>query len=321
MKQIKDMVLVFLGLAVGLFAGYLLFSEADHEGHNHSEAIEAKEEQHQEEVVKLTKEEMKELGIVTQKAESGLIEEYLTLTGEVIMNPLNIVHLRPRFEGIVREINVNIGDKVRKGETVAIIEGNESMVLFELKSSIDGVVTGIHMAVGELKGIDDHSVEVADLNSVWGKLTLYQKDLNKVSIGQSVVITEETSGKELSGKIDYISPIVDEATRTASARVTINNKSGFWKPGLFIQGDVAIGSNEANIKVAQTAVQTFEGNNVVFIKDDHGFEPRIVKLGKSNGRYVNVLSGLEEGDEYVSQGAFNIKADLQKESFGGGHSH
>jgi cobalt-zinc-cadmium efflux system membrane fusion protein len=60
---------------------------------------------------------------------------------------------------------------------------------------------------------------------------------------------------------------------------------------------------------------------VVFVKDEDGFEPRTVVVGRSNGTHVEITSGLTSGQKYVSAGAFTLKAQLAKGSFGDGHNH
>ncbi|MBT8382464.1 MAG: efflux RND transporter periplasmic adaptor subunit, partial [Ignavibacteria bacterium] len=120
-------------------------------------------------------------------------------------------------------------------------------------------------------------------------------------------------------KIFYLSPTVDEHTRTTTARVRLNNSSGYWKPGMFITAKVLTDFVNVDQAVTLNGIQNFEGQRVVFVKDGEGFRPQPVTIGKTNTKYAEILSGLNNGQSYIAEGAFVIKAELLKESFGGDH--
>ena len=90
---------------------------------------------------------------------------------------------------------------------------------------------------------------------------------------------------------------------------------------MFVNADLRLGVDDAEMTVNKNALQTFSGVTVVFVKDKYGFRPQPVTVGKQDGNYAEILSGLHTGDIYVAEGAFTLKAELLKESFGGGHSH
>lgn len=327
MKNINYLFLL-VGLAIGFGFGFLTFAENSEE---HADEITLSHSENEEdnqiegspkiEAVNLSDEELKELNIQIDKVESGRIESRLTLTGEIAVDPLKVVHLRPRYAGVVKNIFVNLGDYVAKGDTVAIIESNESLVEFPLVAPANGTIISIHMSPGEVKGNNEHAIEIADLKYVWAVMTLYQKDIAKVKIGQAVRLYDELSGYEFNGRINFISPVIDEATRTTTVRIEIKNSTHNWNPGLFVNADLILGVDDAEMTVTKNALQTFSGVTVVFVKDKYGFRPQPVTVGKQDGSYAEILSGLHTGDVYAAEGAFTLKAELLKESFGGGHSH
>jgi cobalt-zinc-cadmium efflux system membrane fusion protein len=112
------------------------------------------------------------------------------------------------------------------------------------------------------------------------------------------------------GVVSFISPVVDEETRTVLARVELPNRSGEWRPGLFITASVASGHRDAPLAVPKDAVQLLEGEQVVFIPEGDAFAPALVTTGLSNETHVEILSGLEPGQEYVAEGAFALKAEM-----------
>ena len=278
------------------------------------------DEEHSE-IVKLSEEELKELGIKVEKVSSQKLQLHTDLTGEIVPSPENVAHIVPRFTGLVKNVYKKIGDNVGKGEVIAIIESNESLVTYEVKSSIEGVVLELHMTPGELIGDDKHVVTVADLSSVWAELNVYQKDLKKIRVGQTAEIYFDEINNAVNGKIFYLSPTLDEHTRTATARVRLNNTMGSWKPGMFVSSRVLTDLIKVEQAVTLNSIQNFDGQKVVFVKDGYGFKPQPITIGKTNTKYAEILSGLNKDQNYIAQGAFVIKSELLKESFGGDHDH
>ncbi len=203
---------------------------------------------------------------------------------------------------------------------------DKDLTLYEIRAPADGVIIEKHAVHGEVLGTNTRSFTIADLSQVWANFTLYQKDLLFVHQGQKVMVTTQFGmpTKELSAvsTISWISPVLDEITRSATARVILDNPKGFWRPGLFVSGQVAIEKVQAEVVIPLSALQTIDGKTVVFIRHDDGdFEPQVVKTGRRDFQSVEILQGLAKGQAYVSQNAFSLKAQLQKGSFGHGHSH
>jgi len=287
-----------------------------HDGNQHEEG-----QMHEEDVVELNAQEMKEFGIEVAMAGPSEMRESINLTGEINAATNRIAHLSPRFSGIVKEVRKITGDQVKKGEVIAIIESNESLVKYKLTSAISGTVIDMHMTIGENITDNTHSVTVADLSVVWASLRIYQEDLFSIKKGQHASIEAGGGQLETIGEISYISPVVDEETRTSVARVVLDNKEGQWKPGMFITAQVFTEAKAVELAVPKTAVMLFEGKQVVFVKDHDVFRPQPVTLGHRGPDMVEVVSGLTRGQEYISRGAFLLKAELQKGAFGHGHSH
>jgi len=273
------------------------------------------------EVIKLSDEELKEFGIEIKEAGPGVITNHIDLTGEIKAEPSRLSHLIPRYAGIVKEVYKTVGEEVKQGEVLAVIESNESLTPYEVQSLIDGTVIELHMAKGDLVGGEDLALTVANLDKVWATLSIYQRDINKIKVGQRAFVSFGSEEGEEAGTISYVSPVVDEATRTATARVILNNNSGKWRPGMFVSAKVFVSEKRAPIVIEKSALQTLEDQTVVFIKRGEGFLPQQVKLGNQNDENVEIVSGLQPGQQYVSKGSFILKAEILKESFGEGHGH
>ncbi len=310
-----------IGLLIGLIIGYFLIniSGTESEAHMIEDEHESHEEEHSE-IIDIPDSVLNEFGVQVSIAGPGEIIVHKDLTGEIIPNPYNVAHIVPRFRGVVKAVYKKIGDRVRKGDKIALIESNESLVQYDVTSSIDGTILELHMTPGELIGDEKHVVTVANLRSVWAELNVYQKDLGDVKIGQLVEVESPHTNFVFRNKLFYISPTVNEETRTAIARVKLNNNKGVWKPGMFVSGKVYISSKKVNVAVPKDAIQILEGQKVVFVKEEDGFKPRIISIGLENENLVEILDGLHVGERYISKGAFTFKSEILKESFGG-HGH
>lgn len=275
-----------------------------------------------EDVVKLTQAEIDEFEIVISTAASGLLRLSVTVPGEVTVNFDKQAHVAPRFPGIVTKVLKHLGDNVKKGDVLAIIESNEGLVAYEIKSLLDGTIIDKHITIGEVLHNESPAFLIADLKTVWINLSIYQMHLPIVKEGQEVIVS--SSGQEFSdtkGVISYLSPIVDEHTRTASARVVLDNKNGNLRPGLFVEGNIITSEEIVDVLVPISSIQQFEGHKVVFVETPNGFVPVPVTLGRSDLISVEIISGLNADDKFVSKGAFTLRSELEKSSLSSGHHH
>ncbi len=211
-------------------------------------------------------------------------------------------------------------------EVQAILNAKDtSLSRYELRAPIGGLVIARHLTRGERVGEQPQQSPfvIADLSSVWVNLTVYQRDLARVQDGMPVQIQFGHGIPDASGMIAFVSPAVDEQTRTAMARVVLPNTKGQWRPGLFVTGYVALDeSTTAAIVVPRTSLQTVDDKTVIFVQTDKGFEPRPVEVGRTNGTHAEILRGLEAGSRYVAANAFALKAEMNRASLEhAGHAH
>lgn len=255
-------------------------------------------------------------GVGVGTAAAATIDLTLELPGEVRPNADRIAHLAPRFPGIVREVRKRIGDPVRAGEVLAVIE-SENLSSFEMKAALDGVVIARHITPGEAALRERTAFIVADLSTVWVEVSVYQAALPRVAVHQPVRVSGR-DGLEAEGAISYVAPIVDQATRAAAARVVLANPDGRWRPGLFVT--VAVQREvEADLAVPRRALHQLEGDTVVFAVEGDRFVPRPVRLGAVGWSRAEIVAGLRPGDRYADEKSFLVKAELAKGE--GGHAH
>jgi cobalt-zinc-cadmium efflux system membrane fusion protein len=271
-------------------------------------------------VVRLEPETLAEFGIELGIAGPGRVERSVVLPAEVRPNQDRLAHIAPRFPGIVRAVRADIGDHVEAGQVLAIVE-SEALSPFPLKTLIDGVVIQKHITRGEPVSREQAAFVVADLRDVWIDISVYQKDLVDIAIGQPVRVSAGHGLQEAEGRIAYLSPVVDEATRTATARVVLANPDGLWRPGLFVTARIRTAETEVPVAVPRTALQELRGEAVIFVETGAGLVAQPVRIGRQGESRVEIVEGLTAGQRYVSHGGFTLKSELARGSFSGGHAH
>jgi cobalt-zinc-cadmium efflux system membrane fusion protein len=205
----------------------------------------------------------------------------------------------------------------------ARLSDDNSLTRYEITAPFAGIVIDKHLALGEAVEANSTVFQIGDLREVWANLSVYQKDLDKVRKGTFVIVAGHDNTPEGKGEITYVQPVLGEQTRTAIARVTLDNSQGKWRPGLFIEGKIAIDSLDVPLAVTPGALQKKDGDMVVFVEEKEGLlTPHKVVTGRRDDIHVEIVSGLSVGESYVSEGSFVVKAESEKESFGGeGHHH
>ncbi len=185
---------------------------------------------------------------------------------------------------------------------------------FELRAPFDGMIVEKHLALGEAVSDTANIFTISDLRSVWAEFIVAPKDLAAVRVGARVTISSSAFAETTEGIVSYVGSLLGEQTRTAKARVTLNNPGMSWRPGLFISVKVWAKENEVPLAVQASALQTLDDDTVVFVQTPEGFKAQAIKAGRSDGVMVEVLDGLDPGATYASAQAFILKAELGKAS-------
>jgi Cu(I)/Ag(I) efflux system membrane fusion protein len=160
-------------------------------------------------------------------------------------------------------------------------------------------------------------LKIANLNTVWANFDVYENQIEVFKKGQAVSITTNAyANKEFKGKVDFIDPILDARTRTVKLRVVLNNEEAIFKPGMFVEGNVKglTISKEQVVSIPSSAVLWTGERSVVYLKAnplEPVFEMRQITLGNQIGDNYEVLEGLNNGDEIVTNGTFTVDAAAQ----------
>ena len=256
-------------------------------------------------------------GVKVEVAGPALIRDTVRLMGTIVMDANRHAQIKARFPGIVRAVRVQQGQRVRRGQTLVVVEGNESMRSYPVTAPFDGVVLTRSTNVGDVAG-DNTLVEMADLSDVWVELHAIGKDASRLAAGQPAHIKAATGDAEQDTVIDTLLPL---ATRGQSvvARASIPNPDGRWRPGMTVSATVAVAEREVALAVKESGLQRFRDFTVVFAQIGQTYEVRMLELGARDGERVEVLGGLKPGTRYVAEQSFLIKADIEKS--GASHDH
>lgn len=343
----------------------------------------------EEERVAMSDQQLKQNGVQVLTAGPARIKSTLQLIGEIRLNEDRTVHIVPRLTGVVESVPANAGDRVRKGQLLAVISSQSladqrsellaaqkrlalarttyarekklweekvsaeqdylqartalqeaeiaaqsamqklaalgsapaagNLTRYEIRSPIDGVVTDKRISVGEVIQDDANIFVVSDLSTVWAEMTVRAQDLNTVKVGQKATVRATAFDSQSSGTVSYVGALVGEQTRTAKARLVLPNPKGVWRPGLPVNIDLVADEVEVPVAVSAEAIQTVRDWTAVFGRYGNLFETRPLELGRSDGKFIEVLKGLNGGEKYAARNSFLIKAELGKA--GASHDH
>ncbi|MCA0313783.1 MAG: efflux RND transporter periplasmic adaptor subunit [Candidatus Melainabacteria bacterium] len=182
-----------------------------------------------------------------------------------------------------------------------------------IRSPVSGYVVKRNISLGERIEPSRTVYSIVNLSPIWVMVDIYQEQIPKVKVGQSVVL-ETPSKDRIAGKISSVGSVVDETTKTMHVRIVAENKSGVLRPGMFVTaqimlGDVSIGAQSA-VLVPEAAVVCYKDRSYIYVfhaQEGH-FEPLAVRLGAKAAGQVEVLSGLQEGESVVVSGASQLLA-------------
>jgi len=189
---------------------------------------------------------------------------------------------------------------------------------------IAGVIVERPVSLGQVIQPQDTVGVVMDLRTVWMQVDAYERDLAQLAIGQKVTaVVPAWREREFVGDIQSIGAVVDRRSRTVKVRVVIPNPDGALKPGMFAKVRLAGSKGEARegLFVPGAAVQRDGDKSIVFVPlGDTEFQVRDVETGVSADGWVQITRGVAAGEKVVTTGAFQLKSEARRESFGG-HEH
>jgi cobalt-zinc-cadmium efflux system membrane fusion protein len=254
-----------------------------------------------------------EVGIRTAPVAPGIIRDAHEVQG--LLTPVEGRHarIRARFPGPVKAVHVGVGDQVKAGQPLAVIESNASLAPYEVAAPFAGTILDVEVGHGDLAG-DQPLFELADLSTLWVDLHLFGGDAQHITPGLPVQVTRLSDGAKADTKLDRVLPGTATASQSTVARATVRNVDGRWRPGTAVRARVTVSERQAALVVPTRSLQSLEKAPVVFVRTGATYTARRVRLGERDVDNAEVLDGLKAGEEIVVEQSYLIKADLEKAS-------
>ena len=205
-----------------------------------------------------------------------------------------------------------IGDQV----ILEILSTGTIRETFNIYADHSGIVNQKRVSVGDYLTTGEVLFDVQNLYSLWALFDVYENDLTKIHVGSKISFTTPSApNKVFNAKITFVNPVINPQTRVATIRAEVNNSSGKLKPEMFINGELNTTEKSSNLYVPKSSLLWTGKRSVVYVKipdtEIPSFDYREIEVGDATQTGYLVISGLEYGDEVVTNGAFVIDASAQ----------
>ncbi len=188
---------------------------------------------------------------------------------------------------------------------------------FPVYANVSGTVTELLTSEGDFVKAGQPIARLSNLGTVWAELDAYESQLDQFRIGQQLSLTTKAyPDLKLEARISFIDPVLDQNKRTVTIRATLQNREGLLKPGMFVWANIPskTGTREVPLTIPASAVMWTGKRSLVYVKehpDQPVFAMREVTLGSRTADSFVVVSGLEAGEEIVTNGTFTVDAAAQ----------
>lgn len=257
------------------------------------------------------------MGITTETAGGATLHQTIRVYGKLVLPPDAKRRIQARFDGVIKQMHVKLGDRVTKGQALITVDSNESLKTYRINAPMDGVVSQQFASSGE-QTAGRTLLEITRTGTLLAELAVYPMDRNNVKTKAPVTLSINGFDAPLKSAISGSRT----ALREDQARLflaVIDNPEGLLSEGLFVVGDIEVETFSVPVAVKRSGLQSFRDFTVVYAKVGEEYEVRMLELGREAGSWVEVLGGLEPGTEYVTENSYVIKADIEKS--GASHDH
>lgn len=258
-------------------------------------------------------------GVTVERVGPAVLGETLPLTGRVEITPEGQAEVHARYPGRVMSLNVQLGTRVSRGQVIARVESSESLQTYSITAPISGMIVAKNVNVGSITGGGEPMLMIGDPTRLHAEFLLYPRDAERVRAGQPVTVKSLAGDYTFNGRIEAVLPSTDLTSQVLIAHVDLPYQGGVWRPGLGVSGTVQVGAGQVPLAVRTKALQPFRDFTVVYARFGTTYEVRMLELGRRTPEWTEVLGGIDPGVEYVVDGAFLIRADVEKS--GASHDH
>lgn len=258
-------------------------------------------------------------GVRSERAGPATIAELIDMSGRVEITPEGKADVRARLPGQIVWMSGQLGQAVRKGQTLLRVESSHSLQVYPVPAPISGIIVEKNANVGDVTG-DRALFVIADPTKLHAEFFVYPRDAERVRVGQRVALRSLSGEARIEAAVEAILPTADLASQTLMAHVHLPPSAAqMFRPGMGVEGSFAVASADVPLAVRTKSIQRFRDFEVVYAKVGNTYEVRMLEIGRRTPEWTEILGGLEPGTEYVTDGAFLIRADVEKS--GASHDH
>jgi membrane fusion protein, heavy metal efflux system len=258
-------------------------------------------------------------GVKTGIAGPASIAELIELSGRVEVTPEGKAEVRAVYPGRILSMRAELGQQVRKGQVLARVESSYSLQAYNIIAPISGVIVEKNANVGGVAGEQPLFV-IADATKLHAEFFVYPRDAERIRSGQPVELRTLGGQVKVAARVEAVLPTADLASQTLMAHVEIPaSMASQFRPGMAVEGSITVSRQDIPLAVRTSGLQPFRDFTVVYARVGDTYEVRMLELGRKTPDWTEVRGGLEPGAEYVTDGAFLIRADIDK--LGASHDH
>jgi membrane fusion protein, heavy metal efflux system len=258
-------------------------------------------------------------GVKSERAGPVSVAELIDMAGRVEITPEGKADVRARLPGQIVWMTGQLGQAVRKGQALLRVESSHSLQTYAVSAPISGIIIEKNANVGDVTG-DRALFVIADPTKLHAEFFVYPRDAERIRVGQKVAVRSLSGEARLSAEVEAILPTADLASQTLMAHVHLPASAAKqFRPGMGVEGSFAVAEAQVPLAVRTKAIQRFRDFEVVYAKVGNTYEVRMLSIGHRTPDWTEILGGLEPGTEYVTDGAFLIRADIEKA--GASHDH
>lgn len=257
-------------------------------------------------------------GITTETVGPQQVGDTVEIIGRVELDPTGSADVGAKYPGPVMAVYRNVGDRVGRGTLLARVESSNSLQTYSVYAPIAGVITQRNTNVGDVAGSEPLFV-ISDPSRTVATFPIFPRDIERIRPGQPVQIRGLEGERTQAAIIRDFLPLAEVTSQAVTARASLPNRDGFWRPGMAVRGLVSVDQRTVPLAVRTDAIQQFRDFRVVFAKIGQTYEVRMLELGREGPEWTEVLSGIKPGTVYAAKNSYVIKADIDKS--GASHDH
>ncbi len=258
-------------------------------------------------------------GVKVEAAGPATVSDLIDMGGRIEITPEGKADVRARLPGLIVGLNGKLGQQVRRGQVLARVESSHSLQVYTVTAPISGTIVEKNVNVGDTTG-DRALFVIADPTSLHAEFFIYPRDAERVRVGQPVSLKNLSGEGQFQGEVEAVLPTADVASQTMLAHVHLPPAAArTFRPGMGVEGSFAVAQANVPLAVRTKAIQRFRDFEVVFAKVGNTYEVRMLEIGRRTPEWTEVLGGLAPGEVYVTDGAFLVRADIEKS--GASHDH